>query len=178
MPPSPRIRSRSPRRLGAMSEHHVQVERPADARAFLGIAGAFLAEREAENNLLFGIAANLLRDPDRAMTAPPYFAAVRREATLGSLGQALNRHPSILAKLVTTADHVSNGRIELGLGDGDGLGGFGSAFDEDLASLEEIGAGAGDTGAARHSIPQTTLERPPIGVRREAPRCASASISR
>jgi uncharacterized protein len=80
MPPSPRIRSRSPRRLGAMSEHHVQVERPADARAFLDTAGAFLAEREAENNLLFGIAANLLRDPDRAMTAPPYFAAVRRDA--------------------------------------------------------------------------------------------------
>jgi DNA-directed RNA polymerase subunit beta' len=37
---------------------------------------------------------------------------------------------------------------ELGLGDGDGLGGFGSAFDEDLASLEEIGAGAADTGFA------------------------------
>ncbi len=28
------------------------------------------------------------------------------------------RHPSILAKLVTTADHVSNGRIELGMGTG------------------------------------------------------------
>src|SRR4051794_930101 len=37
---------------------------------------------------------------------------------------------------------------ELGLGDGDGLGGFGSAFDEDLASLEEIGAGGGDPGFA------------------------------
>jgi DNA-directed RNA polymerase subunit beta' len=37
---------------------------------------------------------------------------------------------------------------ELGLGDGDVLGGFGSAFDEDLASLEEIGAGASDTGFA------------------------------
>jgi DNA-directed RNA polymerase subunit beta' len=37
---------------------------------------------------------------------------------------------------------------ELGLGDGDGLGGFGSAFDEDLASLEEIGAGGADPGFA------------------------------
>ena len=37
---------------------------------------------------------------------------------------------------------------ELGLGDGDSLGGFGSAFDEDLASLEEIGAGGADTGFA------------------------------
>src|SRR4051812_23776638 len=26
------------------------------------------------------------------------------------------RHPSVLAKLVTTADHVSGGRVELGLG--------------------------------------------------------------
>ena len=37
---------------------------------------------------------------------------------------------------------------ELGLGDGDGLGGFGSAFNEDIASLEEIGSGGGDTGFA------------------------------
>src|SRR3982751_3831712 len=28
------------------------------------------------------------------------------------------RHPSLLAKLVTTADHVSDGRIELGMGTG------------------------------------------------------------
>ena len=28
------------------------------------------------------------------------------------------RHPSVLAKLVVTADHVSNGRIELGMGTG------------------------------------------------------------
>src|SRR3954452_2271304 len=28
------------------------------------------------------------------------------------------RHPSVLAKLVTTADHVSGGRIELGMGTG------------------------------------------------------------
>jgi DNA-directed RNA polymerase subunit beta' len=35
---------------------------------------------------------------------------------------------------------------ELGLGDGDGLGGFGAALDEDLASLEEIGAGGSDPG--------------------------------
>jgi predicted GNAT family acetyltransferase len=61
-----------------MSEDDAQVKRPADAQAFLDLAGAFLAEREAENNLLFGIAANLIRDPDRVMPAPPYFAAIRR----------------------------------------------------------------------------------------------------
>jgi DNA-directed RNA polymerase subunit beta' len=40
---------------------------------------------------------------------------------------------------------------ELGLSDGDGLSDFGSAFNEDLAALDEIGAGGGgggDTGFA------------------------------
>jgi DNA-directed RNA polymerase subunit beta' len=37
---------------------------------------------------------------------------------------------------------------ELGLGDGDGLSGFGAAFDEDLSTLEDIGAGAADQGFA------------------------------
>jgi DNA-directed RNA polymerase subunit beta' len=37
---------------------------------------------------------------------------------------------------------------ELGLSDGDSLGGFGAAFDDDLASLEQIGAGGGDPGFA------------------------------
>jgi uncharacterized protein len=57
----------------------VQVERLSDAQAFLDAAGPFLADREAEHNLLFGIAANLISDPDRPMPAPPYFAAVRRD---------------------------------------------------------------------------------------------------
>jgi predicted GNAT family acetyltransferase len=61
-----------------MSQPGVQVERLAGAQTFLDVAGSFLAEREAEHNLLFGIAANLIRDPDRLMTAPPYFAAIRR----------------------------------------------------------------------------------------------------
>jgi F420-dependent oxidoreductase-like protein len=46
-------------------------------------------------------------------------AAVTTKLRLGSLvSPATFRHPSNLAKLVTTADHVSNGRVELGLGAG------------------------------------------------------------
>jgi len=37
---------------------------------------------------------------------------------------------------------------ELGLADGEGLGEFGSAFNEDLAALDDIGAGGGDPGFA------------------------------
>jgi len=37
---------------------------------------------------------------------------------------------------------------ELGLGEGEGLSDFGTAFNEDIAALDEIGAGGGDTGFA------------------------------
>ena len=46
-------------------------------------------------------------------------AAVTSTLRLGTMvSPATFRHPSILAKLVTTADHISDGRIELGLGAG------------------------------------------------------------
>jgi F420-dependent oxidoreductase-like protein len=46
-------------------------------------------------------------------------AAVTRNLRFGTLvSPATFRHPSELAKIVTTADHVSGGRVELGLGTG------------------------------------------------------------
>jgi F420-dependent oxidoreductase-like protein len=46
-------------------------------------------------------------------------AAITTELRLGTLvSPATFRHPSNLAKLVTTADHISHGRIEIGLGAG------------------------------------------------------------
>jgi F420-dependent oxidoreductase-like protein len=46
-------------------------------------------------------------------------AAVTSTVRLGTLvSPATFRHPSLLAKLVVTADHVSGGRIDLGLGAG------------------------------------------------------------
>jgi alkanesulfonate monooxygenase SsuD/methylene tetrahydromethanopterin reductase-like flavin-dependent oxidoreductase (luciferase family) len=46
-------------------------------------------------------------------------AAVTSTVRLGTLvSPATFRHPSLLAKLVVSADHVSGGRVELGLGAG------------------------------------------------------------
>lgn len=46
-------------------------------------------------------------------------AAVTTRLRLGALvSPATFRHPSVLAKLVTAVDHISNGRVELGLGAG------------------------------------------------------------
>jgi len=61
-----------------VSEASVQVERFSDAQAFLDAAGPFLAEHEAEHNLLFGIAATLIIDPERYRDQP-YLAAIRRD---------------------------------------------------------------------------------------------------
>ena len=55
----------------------LRVERFETAPAFLASAGAFLGEREAEHNLIFGICANLTGDPSFP-AAPPYLAAVSR----------------------------------------------------------------------------------------------------
>lgn len=46
------------------------------AEDFLAAAGAFLAEREAENNLILGLAATLAERPDRYGDQPPYLAVV------------------------------------------------------------------------------------------------------
>ena len=65
---------------------------------------------------------------------------------------------------------------ELGLGDGDSLGGFGSAFDEDLASLEEIG-----TNARRHRLRRRArrLDVPEEGSSaRSAPRAMHVVVPR
>ncbi len=46
-------------------------------------------------------------------------AAVTTRLRLGTMvSPASFRHPSVLAKMVTTADHISGGRVELGLGAG------------------------------------------------------------
>ena len=46
-------------------------------------------------------------------------AAITSRLRLGTLvSPATFRHPSVLAKMVVTADHVSGGRVELGLGAG------------------------------------------------------------
>jgi uncharacterized protein len=64
----------------------IHVELPTDARAFLDTAGPFLERREAEHNLLFGIAENLVKDPGRPMTGPPLFAVVRRDSEIVAAG--------------------------------------------------------------------------------------------
>src|SRR5215217_5902039 len=46
-------------------------------------------------------------------------AAITTDLRLGSLvSPATFRHPSVLARLAVTADHISGGRVELGIGTG------------------------------------------------------------
>ncbi len=54
----------------------IDVRRSPDVETFLAEAGGFLARREAEHNLLFGICSHLKRDP-RAFGEAPYLAVSR-----------------------------------------------------------------------------------------------------
>jgi F420-dependent oxidoreductase-like protein len=59
------------------------------------------------------------RDALDAWTVLAGLAASTRRLRLGTLvSPATFRHPSVLAKAVTTVDHISGGRIELGIGAG------------------------------------------------------------
>lgn len=53
----------------------MEVVRSDSVRAFMALAGEFLADREAEHNLIFGILSNYEADPSQ-FTAPPYLASV------------------------------------------------------------------------------------------------------
>jgi len=68
----------------------MQVERHPDAASFLARAGAFLAEREALNNLLLGIANSLRMYPTR-YPGPNYWAVVHDGGRL--VGAALMTSP-------------------------------------------------------------------------------------
>ena len=53
----------------------MEVLRSSSVAAFLDHAGEFLAEREAEHNLIFGILSNIESDPSQ-YAAPPYLATI------------------------------------------------------------------------------------------------------
>ena len=78
----------------------LEVQRFADAQLFLDETGPFLAEREAEHNLMFGIAATLIIDPSRWRDRP-YLAAVRRD---GEVSAAALMTPPWNVVMSTTED--------------------------------------------------------------------------
>lgn len=66
-----------------------------------------------------GLMGDETRDATDAWALIAALAAVTSTVRLGTLVSPVTfRHPSVLAKMVATADHVSGGRVELGLGAG------------------------------------------------------------
>jgi F420-dependent oxidoreductase-like protein len=78
-----------------------------------GLEGLFRSDHYTS---VFGVAGRGSLDAWATLTA---LATVTRRIRLGTMvSPATFRHPSELAKVAATADHVSGGRIELGLGAG------------------------------------------------------------
>ncbi|MEO8422459.1 MAG: GNAT family N-acetyltransferase [Actinomycetota bacterium] len=69
----------------------IRVRRPRNVQTFLSEAGPFLAEREAEHNLLFGICAGLTRDPTPFGEGPAYLAITEADGRI--VGAAIRTPP-------------------------------------------------------------------------------------
>ena len=83
----------------------IEVQRFSEAQAFLDEVGPFLAEREAEHNLLFGIAATLIIDPERYRDRP-YLAAIKDEGEV--VAAALMTPPyNVVVSLVEHPDAIA-----------------------------------------------------------------------
>ena len=74
----------------------MQVERPSDADSFLERAGPFLLEREAEHNLLLGIAGQLRSDL-RRYGEDPYFAVALDGGRIAGVALRTPPHNLILS---------------------------------------------------------------------------------
>jgi uncharacterized protein len=74
------------------------LERFSDHGRFVDRVGAFLGEREAEHNLLFGILDSLGRDPS-AFAGPPYLAAVAAEDRVVAVALRTPPHNLVLSEV-------------------------------------------------------------------------------
>ena len=110
-----------------------------------GLEGLFRSDHYA------GLMGDEERDALDAWTQIAALAALTERIRLGTLVSPVTfRHPSLLAKAVATADHVSAGRVELGLGAGWNVReheAYGFRFPE-LPERRGGGAGGGARGPA------------------------------
>lgn len=76
------------------------VHRPRDVDAFLGMAGEFLAAREAEHNLIFGICASIRATPELFADEPPRFlVATGPDGTVAGATVRTPPHNQVLSEL-------------------------------------------------------------------------------
>ncbi len=80
----------------------ITVRRPADLESFLAIGGGFLAEREAEHNLILGLCSRLAADP-HAYAEPPYLAVAVEGDRVVAVGFRTPPHNLILSEIVAPA---------------------------------------------------------------------------
>jgi predicted GNAT family acetyltransferase len=76
----------------------MHVTRYTDAEEFLGAAGGFLGEREAEHNLILGLSSRLTREP-LLYGEPPYFAVVHDEGRVVGATMRTPPHNFILSEI-------------------------------------------------------------------------------
>ena len=95
--------------------HRTMIERVVTATEFLEAAGPFLAAREAEHNIFFGIAGNVRQEEERGIptTGRNYFATVRRGDRV--IGAALMTPPfNVVVSLFDEPEGIDELAADLG----------------------------------------------------------------
>jgi predicted GNAT family acetyltransferase len=70
-----------------------------DVEGFLARAGAFLVQREAEHNLILGLAARLASDPLLYGSEPPYLAVAERQGAVVAVALRTPPHGLVLSEV-------------------------------------------------------------------------------
>ena len=76
----------------------ITVRRFPDVASFLAIGGGFLADREAEHNLILGLSSRLITDP-QASAEPPYLAAALEGERVVAIGFRTPPHNLVLSEV-------------------------------------------------------------------------------
>jgi uncharacterized protein len=98
----------------------VEILRTSSVAAFMDVAGEFLAEREAEHNLIFGICSSIEADPSQYVAAPYLAAALHGDRVVGAAIRtppwrvvvSMMDHPGAIHRL---AEHLSQDSAGVGV---------------------------------------------------------------
>ncbi len=141
----------------------MQVERPSDADSFLERAGPFLLEREAEHNLLLGIAGQLRSDL-RRYGEDPYFAVALDGGRIAGVALRTPPHNLILSLVDDERAHeplaadaqATFGRLPGVIGPSDAVAKFVRVWEERTGSTGRV--------AMRERTYRAVEARPPENV--------------
>jgi hypothetical protein len=140
----------------------MELRRVGSVAAFLGLAGEFLAAREAEHNLIFGICSAMLGDPTM-YPEPPYLGVVIDGDHVVAAAMRTPPRPLILSEtdVPEAVDVVLGDLVGTSLPGVLGPAALSAAFAEQWAARRAIRCGSPCESGHSGSVASSRLDRSP-----------------